>query len=196
MKTKTIFVALATLLIVKKQLHYVSTITLAMIMFLSMQGFAQELEPGEVLPELTKEQKINRFIVNYNLMVFSALNYAEMHGQSIEEAGRYFGEVGANTWPADVTPEYYVAAMNRNWQIFDLRTEILEVGDDYVKARRDRLQVSDEWEERHQEMYGYGISDYKTFLRNLEIGMASEFGLEISHRVEDEHIEFTVSVSQ
>jgi len=180
----------------KKQLHYISTITLAMVLFLSMQGFAQELEPGEVLPELTTEQKINRFIVNYDLMVFSTLNYAEMHGQSIEEAGRYFGEVGANTWPADVTPEFYVVAMNRNWQIFDLRTEILEVGDDYVKARRDRLQFSDELEGAYQEMYGYGISDYKTFLRNLERGMASELGLELSHRVEGEHVVFTVSVSQ
>jgi len=180
----------------KKQLHYISTITLAMVLFLSMQGFAQELEPGEVLPELTTEQKMNRFMVNYNLMVFSALNYAMMHGQSIEEAGRYLGEVAANTWHANVTPEFYVVAMNRNWQIFDVRTEVLEIGDGYVKARRDRLQASDEWEERHQEMYGHGLSDYKTFLRNLEIGMASELGLEISHRVEDEHVVFTISVSQ
>jgi len=180
----------------KKQLHYISTITLAMVLFLSMQGFAQELEPGEVFPELTTEQKINRLTVNLNGMAFTVLNYAEMHGQSIEEAGRYFGEVFANGWPADATPEYYVVAMNLNHQMFDLRTEVLEVGDGYVKARRDRIQFSDELEEAYQRMYGYGISGYKTFYRYLEIGITSELGLDITHSDEDEHVVFTVSVSR
>jgi hypothetical protein len=162
----------------------------------SPQGFAQEFEPGEVLPELTTEQKIDRLTGNLNALVFAVLNYAEMHGQSIEEAGRYVGEVSANSWPADATPEFYVAAMNRNHQMFDLRTEVLEVGDDYVKARRDRIQFSDELEEAYQRMFGYGMSDYKTFYRYIEIGITSKLGLAITHRVEDEHVVFTVSVSQ
>ncbi len=41
----------------KKQLHYISTITLAMVMFLPMQGFAQELKPGEVFPKLLRHKK-------------------------------------------------------------------------------------------------------------------------------------------
>jgi len=180
----------------KKQLHYIGTITLAMVMFLSMQGFAQELEPGEVLPELSTEQKIDRLTGHLNAMVFTVLNYAEMHGQSIEESGRYFGEVFANTWPADATPEFYVSAMNRNWQMFDLRMEVLEVEDDYVKARRDRIQFSDELEEAYQELFGYGISDFETFFRYIEKGITSELGLELSQRFEDEHVVFTVSVSQ
>ncbi len=180
----------------KKQLHYICTITLAMVMFLPMQGFAQELEPGEVLPKLTAEQKMNRLTGNLNALVFAVLSYAEMHGQSIEEAGIYVGKVSANSWPADATPEFYVAAMNLNHQMFDLRTEVLEVGDDYVKARRDKIQFSDEREEAYQEMFGYGISDFKMFFRYLEEGITSEVGLELSQRVEDEHVVFTVSVSQ
>ncbi len=180
----------------KKQLHFICTITVAMVMFLPMQGFAQELKPGEVLPELTTEQKMNRLTGMLNSMVLVALNYAEMHGQSIEEAGRYFGEVFANTWPEVATPEFYVAAMNRNWQMYDLRTEVLEVGDGYVKARRDRIQFSDQLEEAFQELYGYGISDLKTFFRYLERGTVSERGLEVSHRDEDEHVVYTVSVSK
>ncbi len=178
----------------KKQLHYVCTITLAMLVLFSMQGFAQNLEPGGVLPELTVEQKMDRLTGNLNALVFALLKHAEMHGQSIEEAGRYVGEVSANSWPADATPEFYVAAMNLNHQMFDLRTEVLEVGDDYVKARRDRIKFSDELEEAYQRMFGYGVSDYKTFYRYIEIGVTSERGLEITHRDEDEHVEFTVSV--
>ncbi len=129
-------------------------------------------------------------------MGFVVLNYAEMHGQSIEEVSRYFGVMFANSWPADATPELYVAAMNLNWQMYDLRTEVLEVGDDYVKARRDRIQFSNELEEAYQRMYGYGISDFKTFFRYLEKGITSEIGLEITHMDEDEHVVFTVSVSK
>jgi len=177
----------------KKQLHYIGTITLAMFMFLSMQGFAQELEPGEVLPELSTEQKIERLTGNFNAIVFAVLNYAEKHGQSIEEAGRYFGEVFANSWPADATPEYYVSAMNRNWQMFDLQTEVLEVGDDHVTARRDKIHYSGELEEAYQEMYGYGMSDFEKFLRYIEKGITSGLGLDVSQSVEDDYVVFTIS---
>ncbi len=180
----------------KKQLHYICTISLAMVMFLPMQGFAQELEPGEVLPELTTEQKINRLTGMLNSMVLVALNYAEMHGESIEEAGSYFGKIFANSWPADATPEYYVAAMNLNWKLWDLRAEVLEVGDDYVKARRDRIQFSNELEEAYQRMYGYGISDLEMFFRHLQKEIASELGLDLTFMDEDEHVVYTVSVSK
>jgi len=180
----------------KKQWHFICTITIAMVMFLPMQGFTQELKPGEVLPELTTEQKMNRLTGMLNSMVFVALNYAEMHGQNIEEAGRYFGKVFANSWPEVATPEFYVAAMNRNWKLWDLRAEVLEVGDGYVKARRDRIQFSNELEEAYQRMYGYGISDLEMFFRHLQKGIASELGLELTYRDEDEHIVYTVSVSK
>ncbi|TVQ15309.1 MAG: hypothetical protein EA364_02550 [Balneolaceae bacterium] len=80
--------------------------------------------------------------------------------------------------------------------MFDLRTEVLEVGDDYVKARRDRIQFSDELEGAYQTMFGYGISGYKTFYRYIETGITSELGLDISHSDEGEHVVFTVSVSK
>jgi hypothetical protein len=77
-----------------------------------------------------------------------------------------------------------------------LRNKVLEVGDDYVKARRDKLQFSDEADARYQETYGHGLSDLKTFLQVLEKEIISEIGLEISQRVEGEHVVFTVSVSK
>jgi hypothetical protein len=180
----------------KKSYLKLCTIALAMVLFLPMQGFAQELKPGEVLPELTAEQKMNRLTGMLNSMVLVALNYAEMHGESIEEAGSYFGKVFANGWPEVATPEYYVAAMNRNWKLWDMQAEVLEVGDDYVKVRRDRLQFSDQLEGAYQEMYGYGVSDIEIFFRHLQKEIASELGLELTYRDEDEHVVYTVSVSK
>jgi len=180
----------------KKSYLNLCTITIALVMFLPMQGFTQELKPGEVLPELTTEQKMNRLTGMLNSMVLVALNYAEMHGQSIEEAGSYFGKVFANSWPADVTPEYYVAAMNLNWKLWDMQAEVLEAGDGYVKARVDRLQFSDQLEGAYQEMYGYGVSDLEMFFRHLQKEIASELGLQLTYKDEDEHVVYTVSVSK
>ena len=178
-----------------KRLHYIGIITIAMVMFSSTQGFTQELEPGEVLPELSTEQKIERLTGNLNAMVFAAMNFAVTHDHSIEEAGRYFGEVFANSWPDDATPEFYVSAMNNNWQMFDLRTEVLAVGDDYVTARRDRIPFSDELEEAFQDMYGYGRSDFENFFLHIEKGITSELGLTLTQSNQDEHVEFTVSAN-
>lgn len=179
----------------KKRLHYIGIITIAMVMFSSTHGFTQELEPGEVLPELSTEQKMERLTGNLNAMVFAAMNFAVKHDHSIEEAGRYFGKVFANSWPDDATPEFYVSAMNNNWQMYDLQMEVLEVGDDYVTARRDRIPFSDESEEAFQEMYGYGRSDFETFFLHIEKGITSELDLTLTQRNQDEHVEFTVSAN-
>ena len=180
----------------KKQLHYIRTLTLAMVMFLPMQGFAQELKPGQFLPELTSEQKIDRLRGNLLAIHFGVLSYAEMHGQSIEEVGRSFGKMFATSWPDVATPEFFVTAMNSNWQMFDLQMEVLEVGGDYVKVRRDKLQFSDESESWYKERFGHGISDLKTFLQVLENEIISEIGLEISRSVEAEHVIFTISAGK
>jgi|GEM_PF-1518868 len=199
MKTKTMINEFTNLIKekpMKKQLHFIRTFTLAMVMFLPMQGFAQELKPGDVLPELTSEEKTERLRGNLLAIHFGLLSYAEMHGQSIEEVGRSFGKMFATSWPEVATPEFFVTAMNRNWQMFNIRTEVLEVGDDYVKARRDKLQMSDEANAWYQERFGHGVSDLKTFLQVLEKEIISELGLEIAHSAEGEHVVFTVSVSK
>ncbi len=199
MKTKTMIDEFTNLIKekpMKKQLQFIRTFTLAMVMFLPVQGFAQELKPGDVLPELTLEEKAGRLAGNFLAVHFGILSYATMHGQSIEEVGRSFGKMMATSWPESATPEFFVTAMNRNWQMFDLRTEVLEVGDDYVKARVDKFQMSDEAETWYQERFGHGVSDLLTFFQVLEKEIISELGLEIAHSAEGEHVVFTVSVSK
>jgi len=199
MKTKTMINELTHLIKknpMKKKLQFIRIFTLAMVMFLPIQGFTQELKAGDFLPELTAEQKTDRLRGNLLAIHFGLLGYAEMHGQSIEEIGRSVGKMFATSWPDEATPEYFVTAMGSNWQMFDLRTEILEVGDDYVKARRDKFQLSDEANAWYQERFGHGVSDLKKFLQVLEKEIISELGLEIAHSVEDEHLVFTVSVGK
>lgn len=69
---------------------FFGVILLSSVFCFSIPGMAQELEPGEVFPELNEEQKFNRFTVNMNAMLFAILNYVDKHGQSVEEAGRLF----------------------------------------------------------------------------------------------------------
>ncbi len=177
----------------KKRMYYIGTITLTMVMFLSTQGLTQELEPGEVLPEFSKEERIEQFASNMNGLVFAFISYAKEQGQSAEEAGRYLGEFFARGWPDDFTPEFYVTAMNRNWQMYGVTMEVLDVGDDYVKVRRSEVQFDGELEQAYQEIYGYGISDFRTFFRHVEKGIASEHGMELSFREEDDYVVFTIS---
>jgi hypothetical protein len=66
------------------------------------------------------------------------LALAAERGQAAQEVGTFRGEYFADSWPAEVSPEYFVSSMNGNWQILNARTEILEVGD-FVRGRRDRL---------------------------------------------------------
>lgn len=59
----------------KKQISFFSVCILTTTLFFSHTGLAQDLEPGEVLPDLTQEQKIQHLTGILNAMVFAALNY-------------------------------------------------------------------------------------------------------------------------
>jgi hypothetical protein len=99
---------------------------------------AQVLAPG-VLPELAPEQQIARLQTNLVALAIGHLALAAERGEGAREAGTFLGEYFADSWPAETSPEYFVSSMNGNWQILSARTEILEVGNGFVRARRDRL---------------------------------------------------------
>jgi hypothetical protein len=99
---------------------------------------AQHLAPG-ILPELAPDQQIVRLQTNLVALAIGHLALAAERGEGAREAGTFLGEYFADSWPAELTPEYFVSSMNGNWQILNARTEILEVGDGFVRGRRDRL---------------------------------------------------------
>ncbi len=177
----------------KKHIIFYSVCIVATALCFSHSGFAQDLEPGDVLPEFTPEQRIERLSTNFTALVFTVIDYAKEQEQSIEEIGGFVGGRFADSWPDDPTPEYYVAAMNNNWQMYAVTTEVLEVGDDYVKASRSRVQFGENLEQAFQNVYGYGIAEFEEFFKYVEKGIASALGLELSQRVEGDYVVFTVS---
>ena len=165
------------------------------LMLFGTEAVSQELQPGQVLPELSAEERADRGAGNVLAMAQGLIAYARAHDQSIADAGRFAGEFFATGWPAELTPAYFVRAMNANLQMFGTRTQVLEVSDRHVTARRDRNPT----EEAFARAYRIGdvtYEEFETFMHNITIGIASSRGLDYTERVEDDHVVFTVSVGR
>jgi hypothetical protein len=163
------------------------------LMLFGTEVVSQELHPEQVLPELSAEDRAARGAGNVLAMAQGLIAYAREHDQSIADAGRFAGEFFAKTWPAELTPSYFVRAMNANLQMFSTRTQVLEVSDRHVTARRDRIPT----EEAFVRAYRIGdvtYEEFETFMRNITVGIASSRGLDYTERAEDDHVVFTVSV--
>jgi len=177
----------------KSQIFFIVTFSITVVLFFCNRVDAQDLEPGKVLPELTPEQRMERLTTHLNAIIFSIIDYVVKQGEDLEEIGRHVGELFAKSWPDDATPEFYVTSMNNNWQMYGVTTEVIEVKDDYIKARRGRVQFDENMERAYQNVYGYGIAEFEKFFRYVEKGITTALELEISQRVEDEYIVFTVT---
>jgi hypothetical protein len=163
------------------------------LMLFGTEAVSQELQAGQVLPELTAEGRAAQGAGNVLAMAQGFIAYARAHDQSIADAGRFAGEFFANSWPAELTPAYFVRAMNANLQMFGTRTQVLEVSDRHVTARRDRIPTEEDF------LRTYGIGDvtyeeFETFLHAITLGITSARGLDYTETVEDDHVVFTVSV--
>jgi hypothetical protein len=162
------------------------------LMFFGTEAVSQELQPGQVLPELSAEQRAAQGAGNVLAMAQGFIAYARAHDQSVADAGRYAGEFFAHRWPAELTPADFVRAMNANLQMFGTRTQVLEVSDRHVTARRDRIPTKDAF----ARTYGIGdvtYEEFETFMHAITLGITSARGLNYIERVEDDHVVFTVS---
>jgi len=155
------------------------------------QANAQELTPGESLPELSAEQIAERGMVNSLALAEALILYAEKQGQSAAEAGRFAGELFAESWPDELTPEYFVNAMNSNWQMFGVTTKIIDTDEDRITARRDRIAT----EEQISNALQITLSDLEIFFEHVQKGIISPHGLRYSENVEGDYIVFTISAS-
>jgi hypothetical protein len=177
-----------------KKTHWILVPALVLpLMLFGNEAVSQELQPGQVLPELSAEQRAARGAGNVLAMAQGLIAYARAHDQSIADAGRFAGEFFAHSWPAEVTPAYFVRALNANLQMVGTRTEVLEVSDRHVTARRDRIPT----EEAFARAYRIGdvtYEEFETFMHAITLGITSARGLDYTERVEDDHVVFTVSV--
>jgi hypothetical protein len=152
---------------------------------------AQDLAPG-VLPELTPEQQISRLQSNLVALAIGHLVLATERGQGAREVGTFLGEYFADSWSPQVSVEQFVAAMNGNWQTLRARTEILEVGDDFVRGHRDRLfdRVTLTQNELDRGLTSAQLEEmFSTIVRVI----AGTRGLEYREADAADHVAFTVS---
>ena len=152
---------------------------------------AQELQPGDFLPEITPEEKAQRGASNSLAMAEVFILYAQEQGSSIAEAGRKAGKHFAKSWPEELTSEGFIAGMNNNWQMYGIKTEVLETDDDYIKARRDRIAS----EEAFERTFTVSLDDIETFFEYVQKEIASFHGLTYSEEFDGDSIVFMVSGS-
>jgi len=150
---------------------------------------AQELVPGETLPELSSEQIAERAMVNSLAFAEALILYADKQGQTAAEAGRFAGEIFSEGWSDELDPEYFVNGMNSNWQMFGVTTKIIDADDGRITARRDRIAT----EEQISSALQVTLSDLETFFEHVQKGITSPHGLTYSENVEGDYIEFTIS---
>jgi len=77
--------------------------------------------------------------------------------------------------------------------MFDVTTEILELGDTYVKARRTLVSPGEEVEQSYKETFGYTFEEFEKILQHIEKGITGAHGLSVTHNVEENHVVFTVT---
>jgi hypothetical protein len=152
---------------------------------------AQDLASG-ILPKLAPEQQISRLQTNLVALAIGHLVHAAERGQGAREAGTFLGEYFAGSWSPDTGLERFVLAMNGNWQILDARTEILEVGDGFVRGRRDRLfdrvALARSYLDR-----GITPAQLEEMFATIVSVIAGTLGLEYLETDAADHVAFTVS---
>lgn len=171
------------------------TAWIVLLLFPFNEIAAQDLEAGDVLPELTVEERAQRATGNFTAMTLVFLSYAKEHGQRAAELGRRAGERFADSWPEELTPAAFVRGMHNNFQMYGVTTEILEASDGVVRAQRTRGVLEKEFESRST-LYGATLDEFETFLEHVQKGIAAERGLTYSETVDGDHVVFTVSASR
>lgn len=170
-------------------------VVVLIILFLAgNDGMAQQLKAGQVLPEVSQEQKTDRLRANFNAFLSVFIAYGKQQGDSPASIGQWAGRQFAKSWGEGLTPRGFVMGMNANWRTFNIETEILEVTENNIKATRDMIMSQKEFQDRYGQ-YGVTLDDFQAFNRAAMKAITSSFGLTYEEQVEGESIVFTVSES-
>jgi hypothetical protein len=163
----------------------------AALLFCGNYCFSQSLKAGDVLPDLNEEVKMQSLKGNLFSIYFVLMEFGAQQGESDENVAEFVGSMFAKTWPPNVTPERFVRTLNYNYQPVGVTTTVLEVRENYIKARRERM--ASERDEEYRKTFNRGLTDMEFFLNVSVKTMAGELGLEYNEYLNDDHIIFTVS---
>lgn len=75
--------------------------------------------------------------------------------------------------------------------MYGVTTEVLETGDDYIKARRDRIATEDAF----NQSFEISLNDIETFFEHVQKGIVFASGLTYSEELDGDSIVFTISGS-
>ena len=147
------------------------------------------------MDELSHEHKLAR--LQYNITAISSIfiNFAKQNGYSVAEAGDWIGEEFVKSWSGDMNPQQFTVAMNRNWQMYDSRTKVLEVRPNYIKASRDAIMAAERFNELHGK-FGVTLEEYQTFFAHAQKAITSHFNMTFEQSVKDSVVTFTVSAKE
>jgi hypothetical protein len=105
-----------------------------------------------------------------------------------EEAGTMLGRFMARTWGNNIPPESFVRAMDRNWQVLGILTEILEADEGTVRGRRLQFMPEKDYTMWHA-IYDFEKADYDL---SVHKEIASHTGLDYDEQADGDHEVFTV----
>jgi len=176
-------------------MNFKAPVIVLIILFLAgNDGMAQQLEPGQVLPDLSQEQKTDRLRANFNAFLSVFIAYGKQQGDSPASVGQWAGQQFAKSWGESLTPRGFIMGMNANWRMFNIETEILEVTENKIKATRDMIMTQKEFQDRFGN-YGVTLDDFQAFNHAAMKAITSSYGMTYEEQVEGDSIVFTVSGS-
>jgi hypothetical protein len=120
-------------------MHKAVLLAVAAVVLVAAPSAAQTLDPP--WPDFTEEQRWERMGVLGTLGTVAAMAYAKDQGTTVEEFGRWWGDLFAPSWgqPGAYGPFEVMRGMRRNFLAWPgLEFEILSEGESAVSARVNR----------------------------------------------------------
>jgi hypothetical protein len=145
-------------------------------------------------PEYTQEQRWSRAALMSTLGAVSALAYAKARGTSLEQFGRWWGDMFAPSWgePGSYGPFEVMRGMRRNFLCYpDMEVEILSQSESAVSARLNRPWVAHFDDQRA--LYGVSLEEFDTLQSMFMRRVADYHGLAFEERREGERLIVTFS---
>lgn len=167
-----------------------ATLALLLAAFLPQVSQAQAQE----WPDYTESQRWERMARLGTLGVVATLAYAKTQGTSLEEFGRWWGDLFAPSWgqPGSYGPFEVMRGMRRNFLSWpDMQFEILSQTETSVSARINRPWTAYFGED--ETWYGVTLSEYETLNSMFTKRIAEYHGLVLTEQRDGEYLVMTFS---
>lgn len=145
------------------------------------------------VPERTTEQQYQRvvWVFHYNLTI--AINYAKSTGQTVEDLGRYYGDIYKLTWPKDGSFQTFVEGNLLNLTDFSDKVEIVSQSENKVV-----LKVYNLYKYLHDKGSDYGVTyeEYIQFFQSSHNQIADYMDCTIEFNIVNDGVEVILEAKE